>query len=73
MTYRHRTIDLVQQLRTELVNSGFSMYELARRAGVPYASVHGFVRDGRDMALSTAAKLCAVLHLGLRRTPRKGN
>ncbi len=47
--------------------------ELSRRAGVGYPVVHGFVAGHRDIAISTASKLCTVLGLGLRpsRTRKK--
>ncbi len=45
--------------------SGMSMLALSRQSGVGYQSVHAFVTGDRDVALSTTAKLCAVLGLEL--------
>jgi len=51
--------------------SGLSILALSKRAGVPYASCYGVVNEGRDPALSTAAKLCKVLGLQLVSVERK--
>jgi len=56
-------LDLV---RSAFRDSGLSINELARRGGVPYASVHAIMQGTRDPALSTIQKLSIVLGLELR-------
>ncbi|MEK6676761.1 MAG: helix-turn-helix transcriptional regulator [Planctomycetota bacterium] len=51
--------------------SGASIKSLSERSGVPYASCYGVVKESRDPALSTAAKLCKVLGLQLVSVERK--
>ena len=52
--------------------SGLSRFEWARRAGIDYSAVHGFVAGSRDMTLRSASRLCKVLGLELHAPKRKG-
>ncbi|UCC31268.1 MAG: helix-turn-helix transcriptional regulator [Phycisphaerales bacterium] len=63
--------DLADLIRARFRESGLSIKQLAERAGVPYASVHGFTVGTRDPVLSTVSKLCKVLGLELRSKRRK--
>ena len=58
--------DLAELIRLRFRATGLSILQLAKRSGVPYAAAHGFVNGTRDPVLSTAAKLCKTLGLGLR-------
>lgn len=62
--------DIEQTLLDAARKSGLSMAELARRAELPYASVHGFVTSNRAITLRTATKLATALGLELRRKRR---
>lgn len=68
--------DLAELIRQRFHATEWSILQLAKRSGVPYAAAHGFVRGTRDPVLSTAAKLCEALDLELRpvaRSKRKGS
>ena len=52
-------------IRAAFKKSGLSMKQLSDRAGVHYASVHGFLATGKDPRLSTTRKMCRVLGLVL--------
>ena len=67
---KHQT-DLGKQLREAFAKSGLSRFALANQAGVPYAGVHRFMGDDRDITLNTASRLAAVLGLELRPVQRK--
>ena len=56
---------IFDQLRDAAKRDERSMNALAESAGLRYASVYEFVKKGRDIKLTTAAKLAAVLGLGL--------
>jgi hypothetical protein len=62
---REAAESLGRALRHALKRSGRSLAFLARTAGVPYASIHGFVHGKQDLHLRLASRLCAVLGLGL--------
>ena len=57
--------DLDRVMRAAFRKSGLSIRQLSLRAGVPYSVTHGFARGTRDVYVSTAAKFCRVLGLGL--------
>ena len=50
--------------------SNLSLAELARRAKLPYASVHGFVKSDRQITIRSAAALAKVVKLELKRKAR---
>lgn len=63
---------MLPTIRDSFRASGLSMKQLAERADVPYAAIHGLICDpDRDPKLSTVAKVCRVLGLELKRR-RKG-
>ena len=64
---------IMEQLRQAAISSGISMKRLADDSGLYYASVHGFMRDGRDLTLRSAQKLARVLgfELKLSRLPKR--
>lgn len=53
------------------IGHGWTMYRVAKAAGITPAMLSRFLKDGLDLRLSTAAKLAAVLGLELR--PQKKN
>ncbi len=65
------TTDLAGQIRREIAKAGLNAFQLSNRAGVYYASVHGFLHGDKDPKLSTISKLCGVLDLELRPIRRK--
>jgi plasmid maintenance system antidote protein VapI len=60
-------MDIEQHLHLASKNCGMSIAELARRAGLPYSCVHGFVTTRRAITLQSAARVATVLGLELRR------
>lgn len=54
-------------IRQAFQRSGMSIKALADRSGVSYSVVHATVKGERDPMLSTAARLCRVLGLKLRK------
>jgi len=58
--------DIEDTLLTAARGCGWSIAELARRAGLPYSAVHGFVRSDRLITLRSAARLAEALGLELR-------
>jgi len=63
--------DLADVIRRAFQKTGKSIKWLADLSGVPYSSVHGLLVDGRDSTISTASRLCVVLGLELKPTPKK--
>ena len=57
---------MAQTIRRAFERSGLSIKALSVRAGIPYASAHGFVKNGRNLTLDTTAKICELLGLELR-------
>ena len=57
--------ELADVLRAACRESGLSLKKLSDQSGVPYASLHAFMKGQRDIALGTAARLCKVLRLRL--------
>lgn len=62
-----RDNDWARLIRSEFKKSGLSMKQLSDKAGVHYASIHGFLATGKDPRLSTTRKICGVLGLVLSR------
>jgi len=68
-------MDLTEQLRAAVRDSGLSVRQLALRAGLPYAVVHRFVNEQADLNMRTASKLATLVGLELRPIrgkPKKG-
>jgi transcriptional regulator with XRE-family HTH domain len=51
------------------IERGWTVYRVAKEAGITPAMLSRFLKDGLDLRLSTAAKLATVLELELR--PKK--
>lgn len=66
-----RANDMTELIREAFRESGLSMKRLAEKSDSHYASIHGFLVTGRDLKLTTAQRVCAVLGLELRRTRRR--
>ncbi|NOS99423.1 MAG: helix-turn-helix transcriptional regulator [Phycisphaerales bacterium] len=62
---------IVAELKRAIAESGRTRLALAKAAGLPYAVVHMFVAGKRGLSLDSAAALCDVLGLELRRVRRK--
>lgn len=58
-------MSLEQQLRNAINRSGINMYQLAKQAGLGYATVHDFVKSEKSISLESADKLCKVLNISL--------
>lgn len=57
--------NLVNDLRTAILTSDLSRYEIARRSETSEASLSYFVSGKRSLSLDTAAKVATVLGVGL--------
>jgi transcriptional regulator with XRE-family HTH domain len=53
------------------VKAGWTVYRVAKEAGITPAMLSRFLNDGLDLRLSTAAKLAAALGLELRPARKK--
>jgi transcriptional regulator with XRE-family HTH domain len=53
------------------IKAGWTVYRVAKEAGVTPAMLSRFLNQGLDLRLSTAAKLAAVLGLELRPAKKK--
>jgi len=63
-------VDIAEQLRDALSKSELTGYSLGKSAGVDAGQISRFISGERDLTLSTAAKLAAVLGLELwRKSP----
>ena len=58
---------LSEQLRGMIIDSGLSVYRVAKDSGVPQPVLHRFVAGERDMYLETADRLAAYFGVGLRK------
>ena len=57
-------------IRQAIVDSGFSIRQLARRADIDPAQLNRFVRSKQSMTLPKVERLCDVLGLVLRQERR---
>ena len=55
-----------EALRQAIRDSGFSLYRVAKGAGVGYSSLHRFMSGERAVSLDVFDRLCASLGLELR-------
>jgi hypothetical protein len=62
---KKKACGLVEQLRTAIEESGFTLTELSQRAGVALPLLTRFVRKERGLTLKSAEKVCSALRLGL--------
>jgi len=60
--------ELADQLKAAIDKTGLSMLKVSEGSGLRYQTVHGFLKDGRDIQLSSASKLAMWLGLELRST-----
>jgi plasmid maintenance system antidote protein VapI len=56
---------LGDQLREAIEGSGWTLYRVAKTAGIKHAVVARFVSGERDLRLETASKIAATLGLKL--------
>jgi transcriptional regulator with XRE-family HTH domain len=56
-----REIDLAEQLRELIADSGLSNYALGGQAGVSESVIWRFRQGERDITLATAARIAAIL------------
>ena len=61
-----RHVDLGAQLRQAIRRSGLTRNQIAKRADLSYAIVHGFVAGTNDLRLATASKIAAIVGVELR-------
>ncbi len=57
--------DIAEQPKKAILSSGMSLYEIAKQADLPYATVHGFAGGYRSLKIESAAAICRVLGLSL--------
>ncbi len=66
MSKQVKQVDLAGQLREAIANSGLNRHQLAKRTGISYSVVHGFVGRECDITLGTASKMYEVIGAELR-------
>ena len=66
MSKNDRRTSFGDQIRVTFRESGLTRYQLAKRSGIPYSTIHRFMAGDRDIGLSNVERLCAVLDLELR-------
>lgn len=57
------------KLKESFDNSKLSIRKLSKLSGTPYASCHGIIRGGKNLTVSTFAKLAETLKLELTEVP----
>jgi len=62
---------MVEQLKAAIRESGLSLNELGRRAGIATPMLSRFVKGERGLTLTAAEKVCNALRLRLARTREK--
>ena len=63
-------MDVTDQLRKAMKDSGLALYAISRGAGLDYPAVYRFYHKQRDIRMGSAAKL--VKFLGLELTKKTG-
>ena len=58
-------LDLAEQLRSAVAETGESLYAVAKRAGISYAILHRFMAGKRSINLETADQITKALGLTL--------
>lgn len=61
--------DLVDQLKSEISNSGLTSYMLGKHSNTAPIVIDRFMSGARSLRLDTVARLCEVLNLELK--PKK--
>jgi len=64
-------VELGDQLRKLMKDSGLALYAIAKGSGVSYQVVYRFYHGKRDLRLATAGKVAKFLGLQLGVKPRK--
>jgi hypothetical protein len=62
---------LIQQLKTAIGDSGLSLTQLGKLAGVPVPSLSRFMKDERTLTLPAVEKLCMALGLELAKAKKR--
>ncbi|NOT01458.1 MAG: helix-turn-helix transcriptional regulator [Phycisphaerales bacterium] len=70
MKAKGKPIDLGDQLRRAIADSGLSRFEVARRASISYSQIHSFCAGKRSLTLDTASRVAAVVGLHFARVKR---
>lgn len=65
-----QSVDLGEQLRKAMQRSGLTRNQIARQADLSYAVVHGFSAGTKDLRLSTASKIAAVVGIEFKKSKR---
>ena len=68
MSKKKATTTVSEALKQAIVDSGISLYRIAKDAEVGYASLHRFMNSERSVSMEVFDKLCGLLELEL--TPR---
>ena len=69
---RKKTLDLNEQLRRAIADSGLTPYRIATDADVDRSVMTRFVNGERGLTLTTASRIADYLGLELRPRQRKG-
>ena len=63
---------LEAKLRAAAAESGLSMLAMSKRAALPYATIHDFLKSGQTLRLTSAERLLNGLGLTVELRPKKG-
>ena len=58
---------MTEKLKKSFVDSKMSIRQLSIRAGTPYSSTHGLIKDGKNPQIFTFEKLAGALNLELKK------
>jgi plasmid maintenance system antidote protein VapI len=61
---RERPAAVSGTIREAILESGETLYRVAKDSGVSYATIHGFMTGKRTLSMDAIDKLC--IYLGLR-------
>ena len=70
MSKKKATTTVSEALKQAIVDSGMSLYRIAKDAEVGYASLHRFMNSERAVSLEVFDKLCKLLQLELTSRPQ---
>lgn len=63
--------DIAERRRRKIADSELGLLQVVKLCGLPYQTVHSFVRCYRDIYLTSAAKLAAAFGLELGRARQR--
>lgn len=63
------TKSLGEQLQAAITRSGLTRNQIAKRTGLSYGLIHGFMAGTKDLTLSSASKIAILLGIGLCEAP----